>query len=306
MIIGIVLGVVAFVSVVVALILLAKFEPLQIRDVNVEGSVSVPSSEVVSRAMDMLDGYYAGLIPRSNVFFYPKQEMTEAFIAKYPRLSGVNLSRSGRTLVVTLIERAPVAVICGNSAVNAGENASGDDECFFSDETGYLLALAPKSSGSGDLSSSLYRTIHIDKPLVVGVVPISAALLADMLHFADRLSSKLGYPIQSLTLRSDGDIIIDTEANTDIFLRSTDSFDTTYRNLSLFLEEARVRARVKKTSAVFSQIDLRYGNAVYYKIPSTATTTASESFSTSDSTSGVATSSLPSSPDATNTADVVR
>ncbi len=258
--------------------------------------------------MDMLDGYYAGVIPRSNVFFYPKQEMTEAFIAKYPRLSGVTISRSGRTVIVTLIERAPAAVICGNG------NSDGDDECFFVDETGYLLALAPKSSGSGDLSSSLYRTIHVEgaknvakKALAVGAVPIPPALLADMLHFADGLSSKLGYPIQSLTLRSDGDIVIDTEANTDIILRSTDSFDTTYRNLSLFLDEARVRARAKKTSAVFSQIDLRYGNAVYYKIPSTATTaTAATTTATSGEAESFSTSDATPTLDATNTADVVR
>lgn len=262
MIVGIVSGIVAVVSLCVAFVLLTRLEQLQIRDVHVEGSQSVSTEEVSTAAHDLLDGYYIGLIPRSNLFFYPKREMERVFIVKYPRLSDVKLSRTGRTVTVTFVERAPVAIVCD------GSSDASADTCFFSDDTGYLLAKAPNFSGSSDLSGSLYHMIRVEQSRVeVGSVPITPTLLVDILRFTDGLVTRLNLPVRSITLRADGDIVVDTEANTDIFLRSTDSLDTALRNLTLFLDETRLRARAKKTVAVFSQIDLRYGNAVYYKVP---------------------------------------
>lgn len=254
-----VIWLIAILALLVGIIFLLRLSVFQIRDTEVSGNKVIPTGEIATLAQTKLDGMYLNYIPRTNVFFYPRQEILDIIKSTYPRLSAVAVARRGRTLNISIAEREPSAVMC--------TTADGLD-CFFVDTA--AVPYAPAS----DFSDKMYIVIYPDVIDLVatgtavsttrnllGTAFMSSDILRSILSFGKGMT-KYGLPIQKILLQKDGDTVFVTATGTKVYIRArtSDGFDTAFANLGLFLDKIKIKTHPKLDS-----IDMRYGNSIFYK-----------------------------------------
>jgi hypothetical protein len=113
-----------------------------ITTVEVSGQQLVPAEELRELAESSLAGYYAGLLPRRHLLFYPRSEIAQKIRAAYPAIVGVELRlQNWNQLVVTVKERSSNLLWCASASL------PNTKDCYFMDEGGLVFASAPAFAG---------------------------------------------------------------------------------------------------------------------------------------------------------------
>ena len=126
---------------------LSRLNNLNIANIEVTGNQVIDTNTIKEVVTQETNGKYFWLFPKTNIFLYPENQITNELQNKFKRLEDINLSiKNNRTLVVSVAERKALYTWCGPmppvSAV-AGNSLN----CYFVDENGYIFDQAPYFSG---------------------------------------------------------------------------------------------------------------------------------------------------------------
>ncbi|MEK7644971.1 MAG: hypothetical protein AAB391_01415 [Patescibacteria group bacterium] len=264
-------SIVASVSLLIILasvILIARLSIFQIQSVQVEGNSVTATSDVQAKIAELTDGNYLWVFPKSNVLLYPKRAILSAIKQQWFRVEVVSAGLDGQwrgeaTLTMRIGERTPVYVWCGVLAPAVVQAGSGNEQCQYSDEKGYLYAEAASFSGT--------PYVKLYGGLAPGTSPLGAHFLASSTPdaFGSALSfvSAIGgvdffgasFKPMALIAKENNEFEVVTAGGTRIFFTLDQDIQ---RSIEAF---RRVVDSENLTSARVEYLDLRYGNKVYYK-----------------------------------------
>ncbi len=239
---------------------------MNIGDIKIFGNKAIDTRSIEKKVREDLSGYYLWVLPKTNFIFYPAGKIKSDIMEKWKRIKNISVSVENiRTLKINLSERSPLYTYCGEILPVTID--SGQEKCYFMDESGYIFDEAPYFSGNvylkfygktdrngADLLGAYYFDSNFGKLVMfkdnlikLGLNPVIFSPLDDgdmEIYFASNLKSQLG---PKLVFKSDADLGQMTENLQSVL--GTDPFQTDF----------------KKKYDSLQYIDLRFGNKVYYK-----------------------------------------
>lgn len=236
---------------IVVTVLFVRLPYFNIQSVNVQGAEAVSVAEIENIASANLSGSYFYFIPKTNILFYPKQEIAAAVSEAFPRIKNISLGRNQMTaLSISVGERVAHALWC----------LPDNSKCYFIDDSNYIFATAPTYSNTPFIKYYGGVATSTDKSWPIGSLFVSPAPVSDIETFMTALKG-IGINAVSVQVDSNGDLEL-TEAKGQTVLVSASNFDQTLQNIELVLKQ---RAVAKATTTDFEYIDARFGNKVFFK-----------------------------------------
>lgn len=260
---------VSIVVILLSIIFVSRLDMFQIQSVRIEGSNVTAADDVLGKIATLTDGAYLFVFPKTNVLLYPKQGILSAIRQQWLRVEAVSAELDGQwrgqaTLVVRMVERQPMYVWCGYFAPEMVVAGSGSEQCVYSDEAGYLYAMAASFSGT--------PYVKLYGGLATGTSPVGAHYLASSTPgtFGSALSfvSAIGgvdffgasFKPLALIAKEEDEFEVVTAGGTRIFFTLDQDIQRSIQAFRRIVESERL------TTAPVEYIDLRYGNKVYYKM----------------------------------------
>lgn len=264
-------------GIVGGIITLANLASLRVSAVHIENDTVTEERELRTVIDDTLAERWFFIFPKRNGFLLPKEELRAAIMAAFPRIAEVTIELPNpRSLNLTLAERTPDALWCGAASPLNGERDPEDSSCYFLDATGMVFARSPVFNGTGYFSyygplvsaRSDGYSLGETTPLGQQFLPEERyRALRDFLKILDDevLVDDNMRPV-SLEVLSDGvDYKIVLEGGMIILISAKNSFADTTANVHSALRSPEVEAALA-AGKTLRQIDVRFGNRVYYKI----------------------------------------
>lgn len=249
----------ALLAIFTLFVLLMRIEAFQIQKIEVVGAEIVPESEIREIAQKHLEGYYFLLIPKRNLFFYPKREIASELFAKYSRLETVDISAGfDRTLLLVADERSLAYLVCKGELFSL--------PCFAADAGGYLFdtapafsqALVPLYAGTNATGTPL-GTVFMSRSEFERTDGIKNALFS-VFKKNELALEPLGI---ELTDEKDYALVFGAGEHHGRILFRDGSAESLARMFGLVLANPAFRAKAKDFSEI-EKIDLRFGKKVYY------------------------------------------
>ena len=227
---------------------------LQITRVSVSGENVIPQTSIEEVVQDGIAGKYFGLFSKSNVFLYPKQKIKDNLQTLYPTLGNAEVrALDFHTISVTVAERTPHALWCGNGIATTSEG------CVLLDKSGLAYAHAPEYSGP------VYQKYV--GTLSEGPLP-KQFLTPEHFHslsaLVETFSKKIAPDtIMSVGVDSDNDVHLAASGGYEILFALSDNGGDIFQYFTLTLTAAPFATHALSD---FAYIDLRFGDKVYYKL----------------------------------------
>ncbi len=197
-------------------------------------------------------------LSRSNIFLYPRKVIEHDLVLDFPRIKSATVSRTslfGRTLIVTLEERAFFALWCSGKIPSTGECYQMDDGGFiFADASDQNPAKYMFSGGLPPIATTSAQAAYSPTGQV-----FAHADLPELTALLGRLADA-GFVPEGVDVENERDFSIPLK---DLFtIKGTFGDDALVKNLQLVLSNPPLRGNEAK----IEYIDMRFGNRVYYKM----------------------------------------
>ena len=239
-----------------ALVFLARLSNVRIENIYVEGNAVISEQSIQEAVQKAISGNYLYLFPKDNVGLYPKATIAASLTNAFKPIQSVEVSlKDLRGLLVTVVERKPHALWCGQEFSNMSKG-----QCYFLDDAGYIFAKAPDFSGNvffkyfgGSLSSD----------------PVGSELIETerfkVLEFFITALSQAGFHIVALHLRSSGVYEAYMEDGGRIIFNDKQDYAALLANLKTLVESDSFKAKISSDASNIDYIDLQYGNKIFYR-----------------------------------------
>lgn len=268
-------------------VLVMRLDFFKIKLVHVTGNISIKSEEINFAVNNILSGNYFYVIPKNNILVYPKDEIAEVLARDFPRLENIDISASRSEVAISVSERKPEALWCGQSF------SEDMGVCSFIDSTGFVFAQAPQFDGSSYLkmfgdningassvetvmatSSSELAVVNEEVDIISESLPvlgwqfISAEEYRGLVDFIKKTKT-LGIELIAVEISDDGNYKFEIKDNGLILVNRKIDLSSTLENLKAGLSNQlmwkKSSSKGQKTLAAFEYIDLRYNNKIFYK-----------------------------------------
>jgi hypothetical protein len=214
---------------------------------------SVEPKEFEETVLSVMNGSYAYIIPKSNSFFYPKDEIVAAVASAHKEADNIRVSRKNfSTIEIIVAERAPAAIVC-----EGFREEDEIDECFFADTEGYVYGTSP------GFSDGVYPRYYVSlgsATVSPGTYFLDSAVFKDLQRSIASVKDS-GVVTLGTLISGDGSYELyiknPDQSTAVVYFDSRTPFEDTMSNLVTFLEN-------KKES--FNYINLRFGNNVFYSL----------------------------------------
>ena len=245
----------ALLAVLVSLfILLLRSSFLEIKTIEARGLASLSPELVQSRVLSAIDGHYFKIIPKSNIIFYPEEDVQEILKNSFKEIDNVEIKRKGLSKIfVDVRERVPAAIVCSGFHEEDMEN----NDCYFSDSLGYIFGKVHKPYPE---NYNRYYISTSQSEIMAGVSFIDQGRFQDLQKFMDSSLRSGIYPL-GILISDDGEYEMYVKPDTTVYFDDRSSFDTTLSNLLAFWHNAKDKAT---STPIFNYINLRFGNTIYY------------------------------------------
>lgn len=221
-----------------------RAEFVTISTVEVSGGETISHDQVRTAVEQLLEGEYAGFIPRRFTWTYPESEIV-AVVQATPRVSHPSVERTGKVVQVRFAEYEPVALWCGATAVY---------DCVFLDSVGYGFAVAPSLTGG-----AFIRYINVGHAAVPGEVFTEVADFTQLQELTARLSD-VGWSVIQIELDQARDAFVRLAGGSELKISLTYSPQQIVDNLQTVLRSEKY---ADLEPGNFTYIDLRFGNKVF-------------------------------------------
>jgi hypothetical protein len=233
---------------------------LNIQGIETTGSKAIDIEKIKEIVQKNISGNYLWFFPKTNILFYPKNEIKNELSETFKRLKDVAFSVTGeKILQLSILEREPKYIWCGEvpeallMEVSISK-ASGKEQCDFMDETGFIFDEAPF------FSKEVFFKFY-------GILP------ADFAKFIlfKQIIENMGLKPVALNAENNGNmkIFLSTKSSTsmgpEIIFNSDYDFEKIIENLQTALATEPLQSDFKNKYDSLSYIDLRSENKVYYK-----------------------------------------
>lgn len=229
---------------------------LRVAAIEVTGTQSVPTSTLAAYARAQMEGGYAYLFARDNIFLYPRAQIAADLERQYPTLRQVDVhAKDFHTVEIIVAERTPAALWC--PAANQGGT------CYYMDEEGLVYERAP------DFNDNPY--ISYGGPLATTTEPgLRQYLTRDEFQSLAALVSALGEKEQGDPI---GQVAVDDNRDVRVYFKNDfllifslkDDGGDVFERFNLALQSDAFKG---KTLGDFEYLDLRFGDKLYYKAKS--------------------------------------
>jgi cell division septal protein FtsQ len=239
-------GILVMVFIVGALLYVSRLPKYQISRVSIENDVITKEEDVLNITDSVLSSKYIGIIPKSNIWLYPKSQILKK-IKSLPSVESVTgeLDTSSNTLNIYITERKHEYVWCGES-------------CFYMNRLGYVFAPAPKFEGNLFL---VFRGVFHGDPLEQVYLP--KADMDIVIGFIDALD-KLGFKIVEVNIVSRDEVRFVLNTQAEVIVSMNDDLSEVQKNLKILsLSEDFIHASGGLDKIEY--IDMRYGKKAFWK-----------------------------------------
>lgn len=266
---------------------LLRLPSISIQTVTVEGASALAPADIQNRVFQKLSGSYFLLVPRRNVFFYPRTDIEQFLRAELPRIKEVRVERTSTTnLLVQVTEKGPYALWCMNianisniSSISGSSTPLSDssalaaasttpiviapnDNCFYMDDTGFIFSPAPDAAGR--------QYIHWSGGLAAGVSPIGQAFLSvERFHNLQLLLNALAranLPVVGVAVNPDGYLEAVFPGGASLRFHDETGLDTLVENLKTLAKSDVFKGTGIATNTKLQYIDMRVPDKAFYKM----------------------------------------
>lgn len=237
-------------SAVASLIYIVNLPEYQIETIKVIGAGFTDRELVTGRIQELLDERYAMIVPKSNVWIYPRRVMRDELEALPAVLEAdVNVDRSNRSLSISLTERKHEYVWC----------VSDSTSCYYMDRDGLVFAEAPTFEGSAFLR--FFGQIASKDP--INKKYLEPETMADLTGFIESVKD-LGLRPSEVRVINLREAHITLQSGTDLIVSLEKSLKGIVDNMRAILATPEFLKQIVSVDRL-SYIDLRYGSKVYWK-----------------------------------------
>ena len=238
-----------FVCFLIGLIFIIRTPTFTISEIQVKDLQSANTQDIVNEIDSKIGGSYALVLPKKNIFFYPKNKIRNDLLNKFSTFGDVQLKIiDTNKLEVTIIEKSATAVSC-KTEQSIVDNSFAD--CFFIDsDTRAFQAV----TGEPDQS--------LDKYVDFNVNTASSTLSSSIIKQLQKIKTDLNvrnlitHFIKIVDSKSAEFQIVDN-GKIKIPIPFADDF------ISIF--DTALSTSLVSSSIKFEYIDARFGNKVFFK-----------------------------------------
>ncbi|MBP6926301.1 MAG: hypothetical protein KBB70_01215 [Candidatus Pacebacteria bacterium] len=274
----------AFAVLVIVVAALGYFiyaDRFQIRGVVVSGTQAVQGGDVVAAADGIISGKSLYVFPKRNIFLYSKKSLEAELGQYFPRLDTINIQIENKELAISVTERDPAYLWCGES-IPATRQASFESICYFVDGTGYIFSLAPQFSDSvymriytslGEVTSADVAAageIPAEQTSInpIGQYAMKGTVLARVATFAKQITSTTFKP-SAFSITPDGDalIFLYRDSDTSPAIRYNPLHDplTVVAQFKSAITTEPLKGKLSTSLSTLDYIDVRFPNKIFYK-----------------------------------------
>jgi hypothetical protein len=238
---------------------LMNLKSFRIEKVVIFGTDIVSENDVMEAVDKEISGKYFFVIPKNNLFFYPKEKIKSALMSRFGRIGAVYPAIDrGSILVVSVSERSGEYLWCGEKETADG---SARASCYFMDKTGYIFVKSPY------FSENVFFTVYgqlasTSNPIGARVVP--ATEFTRIVEFKD-LIEEIGFDAKAVGVLKDGDYELVLKGAGKILFNTKNDLIKSVNNIRLAVTSAPLSGELKAKSGLLQYIDVRFGNKVFYK-----------------------------------------
>lgn len=244
---------------------ISRMAGLNISSVEITGNKVIDTEILKAIVEKEIQGKYLWFFPRTNVLFYPKNDIKNELSNRFKRLKDINFSiRDREILVVSMTERAGLYTWCG---ITLPEINTAEQKCYFLDKDGYIFDEAPYFSG--EVYFKFYGETILDDNGIPSGSYFSPHIFSELILFKETLETIGLKPVVSY-IENNGDIKIllarkNESIGPEIIFKADADFQKLAENLQAALTTEPLQSNFDKKYSSLLYIDLRFGNKVYYK-----------------------------------------
>lgn len=218
---------------------------IQIRGVVVSGTETLGTSTIESYIKERIAGYYLLVVPKRNIFIYPKDDIAAGLLASFPQLRSADVrAEDFHTIAAQVVEREPKALWCQGT------------DCYLMDQGGVVYAPA------GDAEFVSYRGATEGSKLPRQY--LSEEAFESLFALVDALSQKVGSSsVTTVAVDSSRDVEATFDNGFVLRFALGDASGDVFERFGLALGSGPF---VKHSLAEFYYLDLRFGDKLYYKL----------------------------------------
>jgi len=243
----------------------AHNQHVRIVNIYIEGNGAVLDKDIKKRVLMSIDDKYLWLFPKNNILIYTKSRIKEDILNTFKRIYYIKVNTIDLTsIVVTVKERDPYALWCGESILNNKRTIV--NHCFFMDNKGFVFAEAPNFSDNvyftvyGLLQNTSLNTNTFGNS--VGKRFLEEEYFTRLMLFRDALFDE-GIDVGYLILRDNDDVELHITTGGKIVFNKKQDIEKIFYNLISAVEAKEVDGESIWDNLEY--IDLRFDNRVLFK-----------------------------------------
>ena len=271
---------VLFLFILMGLVFVVRLSTFTISEIQVKGLQSVDTQDVINEINSSVGGSYALVLPKKNIFFYPKSKIRDSLLKKFNTFADVQIKTiDTNKLEVTIIEKNAVAVGC------KAEQAIIDKtflDCYFIDANARAFQVV---TGEPDQSLDKYVDFNVN----TASSTLSSTIMEQLQKVKVDLAGKnlITQFIKVVDSKSVEFQIVDN-GKIKVAIPVSDDF--------ISILDTALGTNLLSNSAKFEYIDARFGNKVFFKavdlkgakdLAKNSTSTRASSSSSSSSSSAL-------------------
>jgi cell division septal protein FtsQ len=221
---------------------------LQIRGVEVSGTKTLATSTIAGYIESQIAGAYLLVIPKRNIFIYPKRAIADGLLKRFPELRAADVhAKNFHTIAADVVEREPKALWCQGGS------------CYLMDQDGVVYAYAP-----ADAQSSFVRYSGHTEGALLPRQYLTPEKFESLFALADAVSQKVpDSPVETVAVDSNNDAEATLSNGFVLKFALGDAGGDVFERFVLALASGPF---AEHALGDFEYLDLRFGDKLYYKL----------------------------------------
>lgn len=251
-----------FLGVVVGAIFFFRAPNFLLKEIVIDGAHVLDKAELKAAIDEELSGYYAFVIPKRSMFFFPKEKIEYRLRDDFRRIETLSLDENRRALHVTLTERSSVYLWCGE------EPRQNPEPCYFIDDAGYVFSKAPFFSGS--IYFKFFGKLEAEgEEGALGGRVLPETYMPNIIAMKEGLEKSNLTPYAFVRLQEgDAAFLLSESYRNDmqrILFKNGDDTHILVRNIRAAAGTSPLKDELKSSFDSLLYLDARYPEKVYYK-----------------------------------------